>query len=152
MLTIHVGRTESTVVAIDRLFHNVFEDYWIVDPLVKEIIRDVDKSEVVSERIIDSPVFSNPITPRELSGGTKALILMLFQPERELWGTACGDNCAKWILKIAEKHDLTLSFGHIMKFPEPFSIAIKNSGKIVNTMKSLVVEMHNLLRYSDGEV
>ena len=43
----------------------------------------------------------------------------------------CGDNCAKWILKIAEKKDLTVYLQHIMRFDGEFKILIMNTGKIV---------------------
>ena len=43
----------------------------------------------------------------------------------------CGDNCAKWILKIAEKKDLTVYLQHIMRFEGEFKIKIMNTGKIV---------------------
>ena len=43
----------------------------------------------------------------------------------------CGDNCAKWILRIAEKKDLTVYLQHIMHFEGTFKIQIMNTGKIV---------------------
>ena len=49
--------------------------------------------------------------------------------------TACGDNCAKWILKIAEKKDLTINLRHVMEFgDEPFTIKILNTGEVVHNM------------------
>ncbi len=44
-------------------FKNTYEDEWIMDELSKEMILDVDKSVVISPRIIDSPVLGG-ITPR----------------------------------------------------------------------------------------
>ena len=55
-------------------FDNVYEDEWIEDAFVKEMIQDVDHCVVISPHIIDSPVLG-AITPRELSGGVKVLIL-----------------------------------------------------------------------------
>ena len=57
-------------------FDNVYEDEWIEDSFVKEMIQDVDHCTVISSHVIDSPILG-AITPRELSGGVKALILML---------------------------------------------------------------------------
>ena len=53
-----------------------WEDEWIIDPFVKEMIKDVDKSEVIGPHLIESPVLG-PIPPTTLSGGVKVLILML---------------------------------------------------------------------------
>lgn len=57
-------------------FDNVYEDEWIEDSFVKEMIQDVDHCTVISSHVIDSPILG-AITPRELSGGVKVLILML---------------------------------------------------------------------------
>ena len=57
-------------------FDNVYEDEWIEDGFVKDMIQDVDHCTVISSHVIDSPILG-AITPRELSGGVKVLILML---------------------------------------------------------------------------
>ena len=57
-------------------FDNVYEDEWIEDSFVKEMIQDVDHCTVISSHVIDSPILG-AMTPRELSGGVKVLILML---------------------------------------------------------------------------
>ena len=57
-------------------FDNVYEDEWIEDSFVKEMVQDVDHCTVISSHVIDSPILG-AITPRELSGGVKVLILML---------------------------------------------------------------------------
>lgn len=56
-------------------FKNTYTDDWITDPLSKDMIRAVDRSEVIGPRVIDSPVLGG-ISPRELSGGVKTLIAM----------------------------------------------------------------------------
>mgnify|MGYP004611791115 FL=1 len=118
-------------------FDNVYEDEWIEDTFVKEMIQDVDHCEVISPHIIDSPILG-AITPRELSGGVKVLILMLKDDSFIYNMSNCGDNCAKWVLKIAEKKDLTVYLQHIMHFEGSFKIRIMNTGKIVCNPKEYV--------------
>ena len=61
-------------------------------------------------------------------------------------GSACGDNCAKWILEIAKKKELTITLHHIMEFGDgPFEIEILNTGHIVNTGLEYVEEAAALL-------
>lgn len=49
--------------------------------------------------MIDSPV-RGPISTKELSGGVKTLMLMAFDESGKVFNaSACGDNCAKWILE-----------------------------------------------------
>ncbi|EET58540.1 hypothetical protein BRYFOR_09464, partial [Marvinbryantia formatexigens DSM 14469] len=50
------------------------------------------------------------------------------------------DNCAKWILKIAESKNLTINLRHLMDFGKDtkFTIVVGNSGEIVHSMKELI--------------
>ncbi|MCD7955148.1 MAG: DUF4869 domain-containing protein [Lachnospiraceae bacterium] len=118
-------------------FDHVYEDEWITDSFVKEMILDVDRSAVVSAHVIESPVLG-AITPRELSGGVKVLILMLKDNSFVYNMSNCGDNCAKWILKIAEQKDLIVYLQHILRFEGEFQIMIMNTGRIVHNQREYV--------------
>ncbi len=88
--------------------------------------------------VIDSPVMGK-ITPTSLSGGVKTLILMKNERSRIFNASTCGDNCAKWILKLAETDELTINLRHLMDFGEgTFDIRIMNTDQIVHSMKELV--------------
>lgn len=132
----YYGGTEYMVDA-PAYFDNVYEDEWIEDEFVKEMILDVDNSSVYNAHIIESPVFG-AITPKELSGGVKVLILMLKDDSFVYNMSNCGNNCAKWILKIAEKKDLTVYLQHILRFEGEFEIKIMNTGKIVRNPEEYV--------------
>lgn len=121
-------------------FDNVYEDEWIEDDFVKEMIADVDKSTVVSAHVIESPVFG-AITPQGLSGGVKVLILMLKDDSFVYNMSNCGNSCAKWILKIAEQKDLTVYLQHILRFEGDFEIQIMNTGKIVHNTQEYVLAL-----------
>lgn len=107
MLSIFYGDMPQAIYNPVVYFKNRYTDEWIMDEFSREMIRDVDKSEVRGPRIIDSPVLGG-ITPRELSGGVKTLMAIYKVPDQIFNASACGDNCAKWILKIGEKQDLSL--------------------------------------------
>lgn len=121
-------------------FDNVYEDEWIEDDFVKEMIKDVDRSTVISAHIIESPVLG-AITPKELSGGVKVLILMLKDDSFIYNMSNCGNNCSKWILKIAEMKDSTVYLQHILKFEGEFEIEIMNTGKIVHNYREYVLAL-----------
>lgn len=118
-------------------FDNVYEDEWIEDPFVKEMIKDVDHSTVISSHVIESPVLG-AITPKDLSGGVKVLILMLKDNSFIYNMSNCGDSCAKWILKIAATKDLTVYLQHILPFDGEYEIKIMNTGRIVHNRKEYV--------------
>lgn len=139
MLKIYYGDldTGNYIYNPDVFFNNTYDDSWITDPVSKEMIRDVDKSEVIGPRLIDSP-FLGAIGAERLSGGVKTLILMDHDDEHIFNASFCGDNCAKWILKIGESKDLTIRLGYLMNFgAREFNIEIVNLNKIVHNMKEL---------------
>ena len=139
MLKIYLGEMKGAIYHPPTYFDNCYEDEWLTTPLAKEMIRDVDRSEVISAHLIDSPVLG-PIPPKDLSGGIKTLLLMAYDTDGKIFNASvCGDNCAKWLLKIAETEDRTINLRHLMKFEvEPFDIRILNTNEIVHTMEELV--------------
>lgn len=139
MLSIYLGKMDDAIYHPPTYFDNRYEDEWITDPLSVEMIKDVDQSEVIGARLIESPVLG-PISTRELSGGVKTLILMAFDNTNKVFNaSACGDNCAKWILKIGREKDLTINLRHIMDLgPEDFEARILNTGEIVHNMSEFI--------------
>lgn len=138
MLNIFYGDMKEAIYNTASYFKYDYEDEWIVDPFVKEMIKGVDKSTVLACGVIDSPILGK-ISPVELSGGVKTLILVKFEKDKIFNASTCGDNCAKWLLKIAETEDRTINLRHLMKFEvEPFDIRILNTNEIVHTMEELV--------------
>ena len=138
MLNIYYGNMPEAIFNTSVYFKNVYEDEWVTDPVAREMILDVDKSIVLDSAVIDSPVMGK-ITPTSLSGGVKTLILMKNERSKVFNASTCGDNCAKWILKLAETDDLTINLRHLMDFGEgTFDIHIMNTDQIVHSMKELV--------------
>ena len=111
-------------------------EYWHLNQ--KQIIRDVDKAVVEGPHMIESPVLG-PISPKELSGGVKTLILIYKDRSHVFNASNCGDNCAKWLLQIAKDEDVTINLRHIMDFgADEFAIEIVNVNKVVYNMKEFV--------------
>lgn len=138
MLRIFFGNKEEAIYNTAVYFKNTYMDEWITDSFSKEMIKDVDSSIVIGPHMIESPVLG-PITPKELSGGVKTLIL-IYKDKNHLFNASnCGDNCAKWLLKMTEEEDRTINLRHLMDFGrEQFNIEVVNDGKIVHNMSELV--------------
>ena len=139
MLSIYLGKMDKAIYYPPVYFDNTYEDEQITDELSREMIRDVDRSEVIGAHLIESPVLG-PISPKELSGGVKTLILMALDDKEQIFNaSACGDNCAKWILKISRMKNLTINLRHIMDFgEEPMEAKILNTGDIVHNMQEFI--------------
>lgn len=139
MLNIYLGNMQEAIYYPPVYFDNRYEDEWLTEELSVAMIRDVDHSEVVSAHLIESPVLG-PISPKQISGGVKTLLLMAFDTSDKVFNaSACGDNCAKWILKISQTKDLTINLRHIMNFGEQsFEAKILNTGETVHNMSEFV--------------
>ena len=139
MLTIIYGDESNCVYNTNVYFKNTYEPEWFETELAKQIVREVDDSEVLSSECIQSPVLGQ-IPPERLSGGVKTLLLILNEPEKIFNASTCGDNCAKWILEIGKREDVTINLRHKMDFGKDtvFEIKIKNGGEIVHSMKELI--------------
>ena len=142
MLKIVFGEVENSIYHPPTYFDNTYSDEWITDPFTKAMIKDVDQSEVLGPRVIDSP-FLGSISVKEISGGVKTLILMKFDDSGKIFNaSACGDNCAKWICEIAKTKDLTINLHHVMDFSGciGFRAKILNTDTIVNDYSEYIAE------------
>ena len=136
MLKIYFGSMEDEVRSASSYFDIIYDPKWLNDDLNRKMILDVDKSTVISENIIQSPVLGT-IPPQWLSGGVKALICMNSDDSGYIFNLSnCGDNCAKWVIKIAEKKYLTVTLHHYMNFDgvKNFKAYIINTDKIVESV------------------
>lgn len=137
MLNIYYGDMKDVIFNTSVYFKNVYHDEWITTPLSQEMIMDIDKSEVLAGGVIKSPVLGL-IPPTSLSGGVKTLILIENRLDKVFNATNCGNNCAKWLLKIAEKKDITINLRYLMDFgEETFDICVLNTNEVVHSMKEL---------------
>ncbi len=140
MLSIYFGEMQDAIYNTNVYFNNTYKDSWITKPLSVEMIKAVDKSDVIDGQTILSPVFGN-MSPKKLSGGVKTLMLIAYDKSKIFNASTCGDNCAEWILKIAEKQKVVINLHHLMDFGKnDFKIKILNTGKTVRNMGELVQE------------
>ena len=129
----------SAIYNTEVFFKNTYEDDWILDDFAKKVIKKIDHSEVVDAQAIKSPVLGM-IPPTELSGGTKTLILIKNCPDKVFNASTCGDNCAKFILELLKKQDITINLRHIMNFGKSRFVAeILNNSSVVRNMDELLL-------------
>ncbi len=145
MLNIYFGDMPDAIYNTNTYFNNTYQDKWITSELSKRMIKDIDNSEVISEKNIDSPVLGL-INPETLSGGVKTLILIANDKKHIFNASTCGDNCAKWLLEMSKAKKIVINLRHMMDFGnEPFKIRVMNTDKIVTNMLELLIEAGELV-------
>lgn len=112
-----------------------YDPEWFKDPFVEKMMEDIDHSSYRGGELIESEVLG-PIPPERLSGGLKTLILIYKKRDMIFDATSCGPNCAKWLLEIGKKEDVTVTLNYIMPFQEDsIKIRILNDDTIVTNSK-----------------
>lgn len=138
MLHIYFGDMPDAIFNTEVFFKNTYEEAWFDDEFAKEIIKKVDSSEVIDAQAIKSPVLGI-IPPSDLSGGVKTLLLIKNCPDKVFNASTCGDNCAKFILKLAKERDITINLRHIMDFGKAkFTANILNDNTVASNMDELL--------------
>ena len=119
---------------------------WLSDPLVQEMMKDIDKSEYKGGYLIESKALG-PISPETLSGGLKTLISIYKEPDKIFDATSCGDNCAKWLVEIGKKQDITVNLSYLMLFDniDPLEIYIVNTDQTVHSYNEYVMNAVDIL-------
>ena len=130
------------------------EQEWFQSELARDIVKDVDKTVYVSGEYFESPVFGG-IPPYLLSSGAKTMLLVLNE-DVAVSGERFGDNTLKWLLKISEMKDVTITLHHVALFrepyvSEPFVMTSLNSGKVIRTYKEYLDEYRRVEDHEEEE-
>lgn len=136
MLNIYFGEMNNVSYGPTWFKYN-YELTWFQEPFVQQMLEAVDKSKYVDGSVIESPVLG-PIPPEKLSGGLKTLIMIYEMPDRIFDATSCGPNCARWLLEIGKKKDVTVNLRYLMPMEglDPFELTIANNGEKVRTAET----------------
>ena len=138
MLKVFLGDMDEVIYNTSVYFKYNYQPSWLEDPDVIQMILDVDRSKVLGNGAVDSPVMGI-IAPVSLSGGVKTLILIDKVPDKVFNASNCGDNCAAWLLRIGSKKDVVVNLRHIMEFGEDdFEIYILNTNTVVHNMEEFI--------------
>ena len=117
MLRIHFGKLPDEIYNTEVYYANQYDKMWIMD--------DFDDSKVVAPDLIQNDIFGS-FDSTELSAGVKTLLLIRNQPNRIFNISNCGDNCAKYLLELAENRDIKVCLHHLMDFGKNFSVKVIN--------------------------
>lgn len=112
MLYVYFGEDKESVLNVPTYFKHRYKAEWFEDKLVKEMVKDVDKSDVLSQHCIQSPVLGQ-IPPERLSGGVKTLILLLKEDKFYPDLVNCGENCCKWLYEVSKIRDIKCSLSGV---------------------------------------
>ena len=106
MLKIYFGKYDDMLYSGNDYFDMVVDEDCIETDFGKKVIKAIDNGVVYDKNLIVTEVLGG-IPPERLSGGTKAL-LILMNTDKVMSMGALGDNCLPYLADISEVKDITL--------------------------------------------
>ena len=103
------------IIDIDRFFDGYFEDDWMKGEIAKRAIAEIDSSELVAPKVIESPVLGQ-IPYTWISGGAKIIIMMDNVQDIIYDGDNLGDNCWPLFLEIGKTKDIAINLTYYPRF------------------------------------
>ena len=132
MLKIIYGRehNEHVIKATSNYFNQHYKEGWFLDDFIKQIMYDIDSITVENKKLYNK--IGDEISPKNLSSGVKVLILIYFNTSKIFDISACGDNCAKWLIELGKRREATINLSHIMPFNGTFKMEVVNNHKLIH--------------------
>lgn len=143
MISIYFGHLKDELLSCSDYF-----DDWVIGDCLNEdfpkmVVSEIDKSELVSQNLVISPVLgAMPVSG--ISGGAKSLITLMYA-NKIVSLSAMGDNCFPLLWQIGEEKDITVtcsSFRDLYFYGKGY-IKVMNTGKIISDDESFRQEYAN---------
>lgn len=124
MLNIVFGRNncpdKNYVLDTRVYFKRNKEPWWFEDDFVKEFLKAIDDSEVLFEEALKD-FRGHGISTEMMSTGCKTLCDIYYdRDDKWFYGSAMGDNCIPFLMRIAKSRDVNIFLEHYMDFPEEY--------------------------------
>lgn len=134
MLNIVFGRENLEEFELDArlIFRRNKKPEWFQDEFVRQFLKEIDGTTVLfEEALLDYK--GRGISTEMISTGCKTLCCIYFL-DGWFYGSLLGDNCIPFLLKIAEKKDVSIMLEHYMDIPDEDFISndIQVNGSRVN--------------------
>lgn len=136
MLKVYFGdMNKVTMNDVNLAFNLRFKAEWFQNELVRRIISDIDYVEDVKGTCLFVRGMHKTISPQELAGGTKSLILMLMcnTPKTVFYSGFMGENCYPYVFEIARNTDINLVACSRFPFTEGETVYIYDTDKYVKS-------------------
>lgn len=145
MLNVYFGKIDFkdkpnyVVQSIDAMFDYYFEENWMTCDWAKYIIKEIDRSEIVQAKLIDSPLLGT-IPYTWISAGAKSLIMMNADQGLMFNGNNMGDNCYPYVFELARTKDIYMFLEYLPDFEwkEDYVVVCLNDNQLITDSRTFV--------------
>lgn len=131
--SMNIPLTNGTNVEWDRKFN----PDWMSEPYVKEIVKNLDKSEALGGYAVYSPELGSiPVT--WLSATCRNIIMMYKQVDMIFASGFLGNNANQYVYDISIKCDVHLYMNHLFRFlPNQIATLVDCDGRVVTSFEEI---------------
>lgn len=137
MLKVLLGKDylfmDNKVSYVSDHFDDVYENSWFESDFAKRVVQDIDEVTYFGSGDVFLSEYYGAISARDLSSGTKALLLLANCPGIIVSGDRMGDNCVPFLMELAATMDITITLCHLMKFEEPFELYCVPQNRVITS-------------------
>lgn len=128
----------------NRRFPFRYEDSWFDDPIVRQMVKDIENGEVYSANSIKVEPYG-VINCTQLSSTCRNLILAYKVDNVLINATYCGDSAGEWLLRLGEMKDLTISLNYPLMFPKSIKAVVLNDNSTINCWRDYLLAARKFL-------
>lgn len=140
MLYIHFHKRSLTApltIGTRYEWANRFEDNWLLNSYVKSIVKELDDSEVLGNKAIQSPVL-DIIPPDWLSATCKNIIMMYYNVNMVFQSSFFGNSANRLMEEISAVQDVHLYMNHMFKYTDTqVATLVDCSNKVVTGCETI---------------
>ena len=153
MLNVYFGKDWKSVIEPDGYFKYSYDEKWFDDDIVKQMVKDIDNSDVLDEACIRSP-YLGLIPPTDLSGSVKTLIMIYKGSEHPFDLICCGENCEKWLAWLGSNvdRDVTVSGFDLIFRGYDLNFRCENDGSLIKNSQDWVYCCQKYIMSSERNV
>lgn len=128
----------------NRRFPFRYEDSWFDDPIVRQIVKDIENGEVISANAIKVEPYG-VINCTQLSSTCRNLILAYELDDVLINATYCGDSAGAWLMRLGDMKDVSISLNYPLDFPEGIRALILNDNSKVTCRRDYLLAARKFL-------
>ena len=142
MLTVYLGKdylyVNGKISNVSAYFDEMYEPEWFSSDFAKRVANSIDNVEYFGSGDVFISDKYGAMPAKELSSGTKALLILANEENVLVSGDRMGDNCVPFLLELAEKKDIKITLCHLMQFPEQFEFYCIPQNKVITTSEDFL--------------
>lgn len=134
---------EDCIRNIDEFFNKHYNKSWLEEDFSRRVLSEIDSTLIQDGHLVNT-VYGE-VGVEDLSLSCKALLLLNFSENANVYVSNCSNDCSSFILELSKNRDITITLHSLMEFKEDFEGVFLDIGEAFSTKKEYVLGVCKLL-------